>query len=73
MAFESTPGGRAMGDKVEGPVWLQLSAVPGLRGMCDKNTLMRWLKNGTLRGKKLGLKWYIHKDDASEFMARPTK
>ena len=62
-----------MESKNEGRVWLQLSAVPGLRQLCDKNTLLRWLNKGALRGKKIAGRWYVHKDDAAEFMARPTK
>ncbi len=35
----------------------------------DETTILKWLRAGKLRGKKLGKQWRISKDDFKEFTA----
>lgn len=34
------------------------------------NTIKRWLKNGTIPGSRLGVKWYISADALSKVLNR---
>ena len=50
--------------------WLTLSEA-GLRSFCSKNTLTKWLNEGTIPARRFGTRWYVHRRVLADFFACP--
>jgi hypothetical protein len=49
-------------DKNDRPIWTAVSKVEALKGVATGKTLNIWCQTGVIPAKKIGNRWFVHRD-----------
>ena len=60
-------------DKSERPVWTAVCKVEALKGVATSKTLNIWCQTGVIAAKKIGHRWFVHRDQIEVIEAEQGK